>query len=82
MEIILYLEGHCIETAANKKYEKLARDLLKKDDKEREDKLDFLKEFLENGNFTELRSAGFNGSEEMKVRVIKENSNFTVKRME
>ncbi len=78
MEIKLNLEGHCIETSAKEKYEKLAEELIKEPDKEREKKLRFLKNFLENADFSDLRKSGFDGSEDMTVRVTKLNDEFVV----
>lgn len=79
MEIILHLEGNCIETEVEKKYKDLAESLLKEEDEEKEKKLDFVKEFLENSDFNKLRSAGFDGNEEMFVKITKKDDDFIVK---
>ncbi len=81
MEIILHLKGHCIETAAKKRYEELVKELLKEDDESKERELEFLLEFLKNANFSELRKMGFDGSEEMFVKVKKVGNEFRVERV-
>lgn len=79
MEVELRLkDGHCIETVADEKYEELARELIRGEDEVKGEKLDFLKDFLESADFSELRAAGFDGSEEMLVRVCREGSGFSV----
>ncbi len=82
MEVIFRLEDHCIETEVEDEYEKLAKSLLKEENKKKEKKLEFLKEFLKNSDFNELRKAGFDGSEEMLVRVRTENGDFVVERVD
>ncbi len=81
MEITLHLKGYCIETAAKRRYEELVRELLKEDDKKKEEELEFLIEFLKNANFGELRKMGFDGSEEMFVKVKKVGNEFRVERV-
>ncbi len=78
MEVVLHLKGHCIETAAKKRYEELVSELLKRDDEEKERELEFLLEFLKKANFSELRKMGFDGSREMLVRVKKAGDAFVV----
>lgn len=80
MEIKLKLEDHCIETAAEEKYEELAEELIKEPDEEKEEKLRFLKDFLEGADFADLRKSGFDGSEEMRVSVTREDDEFVVER--
>ncbi len=77
-EITLHLSGHCIETAAKKRYELLVRELLKRDDEEKEKELEFILDFLKKAKFSELRKQGFDGSREMRVRVRKVNGDFEV----
>jgi hypothetical protein len=83
MEIILHLSGHCIETAAKRRYEKLVQELLREENEERERELEaeleLLLDFLKNADFSELRKSGFDGSREMRVRVKKEDERFVVK---
>lgn len=80
MEVTLHLSGHCIETAAKKRYEKLVKDLLNAEveDEGKEKELEFLLEFLKKANFSELRTRGFDGSKEMRVRVKKKGNDFLV----
>lgn len=80
MEITLELTDKCIETAAEKEHDRLAKDLLEEKNQAKEKKLEFLREFLEKADFNDLRKAGFDGSEEMTVRVIEENGEFLVKK--
>lgn len=79
MEVRLKLEDHCIETSAKEEYEKLAEELIKEPDEEKEEKLKFLKDFLENADFPDLRKSGFDGNEQMTVSVTKQNDDFVVK---
>lgn len=81
MELTFHLDGECIETVAENEYEELAKSLLEKDDREKEEKLEFLRKFLKNSDFNELRSDGFDGSEEMVVKVTKEDKRFRVERV-
>lgn len=82
MEVKLNLsEGHCIETAANEKYEEFARRLIKEKDEEMEKKLSFLKDFLESADFQELRADGFDGSEEVVIRLRRKDSGFSVEKV-
>jgi len=82
MEIVLHLSGHCIETAARRRYEKLVQELLKEHDVEKERRLEgeleLLLDFLKKANFSDLRKRGFDGSREMLVRVKKDRENFLV----
>ncbi len=80
MEVVLHLAGHCIETAAKKRYERLVQELLRaeSEDENRERELEFLLEFLKKANFNELRKQGFDGSREMQVRVKRKGDNFVV----
>ncbi|WP_202319250.1 hypothetical protein [Archaeoglobus neptunius] len=80
MEIVIHLKGHCIETEAKKRYERLVRNLLREEDKtgEMERELDFLLEFLKKANFQELRKRGFDGSREIRVRVKRSGDDFIV----
>lgn len=80
MEIILHLSGHCIETAAKRRYEKIILELLNAEveDKEKEKELEMLTEFLKVADFTELRRSGFDGRREMKVRIRRAENNFLV----
>lgn len=82
MEIILHLSGHCIETAAKKRYERLVQELLNEEDEEREKilekELDLLLNFLRKADFSELRRRGFDGSREMQVRIKKVGEDFVV----
>ncbi|MDI9643437.1 MAG: hypothetical protein QXQ38_07500 [Archaeoglobaceae archaeon] len=79
--IILHISGHCIETSAKKKYEELLSYLLRHEDEEKERELEFLIEFLKTSDFSELRRKGFDGREEMTVRVKKEKGKFVVERL-
>lgn len=81
VEIRLSLKNECIETVAEKKYEELAKELLKGGNEEKEKKLEFLKDFLESADFNELRSSGLDGSQEMDVTVSKEGSGFSVRKI-
>jgi len=80
MEIILHLSGHCIETAAKRRYEKIILELLNAEveDKEKEKELEMLTEFLKVADFTELRRSGFDGRREMKVRIRRAENKFLV----
>lgn len=82
MEIALHLAGHCIETAAKRRYEKLVQDLLKEEDEEKErrmeEELELLLDFLKKADFSELRRRGFDGSREMRVRIKREGESFLV----
>ncbi len=78
MEITLHLSGHCIETAAKRRYEALVQELLRRDDETKEKELEFLLDFLKNANFSELRKQGFDGSREMTVRIRRVNGDFEV----
>lgn len=82
MEVILHLSGHCIETAAKKRYERLVQELLREEDEEKEKKmemeLELLLDFLKKANFSELRKRGFDGSREVRVRVKREGGDFAV----
>lgn len=78
LEILLKLKDECIETTAEEEYERLAKDLIERGDETKEKKLEFLRDFLENAIFSKLRKAGFDGSEEMTVRVLKEDGEFSV----
>ncbi len=82
MEVVLHLAGHCIETAAKKRYERLVQELLKEGNGEKEkrmeEELELLLEFLKKANFGELRRRGFDGSREMRVRVKKVGGEFVV----
>lgn len=79
--IVLHISGHCIETSAKKKYEELLAYLLKHEDEEKEQELEFLVEFLKTANFSELRRKGFDGREEITVRVKKEKGEFIIERL-
>ncbi len=81
MEIVFHLKDHCIETEVKERYDELVKELLSEEDEEKEEKLEFVREFLEKSDFNELRSSGFDGSEEMFVKVKKENNDFSVKRV-
>lgn len=81
MEIELSLRGECIETVAEKRYEELAKELLEGENEKKEKKLKFLRNFLENAKFNELRSSGFDGNQEMDVVVSGKGSDFSVKRI-
>lgn len=82
MEVVLHIAGHCIETSAKKRYERLVQELLKEEDEEREkileEELELLLDFLKKANFSELRRRGFDGSREMRVRVKKVGEEFVV----
>ncbi len=78
MEVVLHLSGHCIETAAKKRYERLVQELLRRDNESMERELEFLLEFLKRANFNDLRKQGFDGSREMMVKVKKRDGNFVV----
>ncbi|WP_245604028.1 hypothetical protein [Geoglobus ahangari] len=78
MEVVLELDGVCIETAARREYEKLVRYLLNHDDEEKYAKLEFLVEFLERADFHRLRSSGFDGSRRTRVRVSRKDGEFLV----
>ncbi len=82
MEITLHLKGHCIETAARKRYEQLVRELLKEDDERKEKELELLVEFLNTANFSELRRSGFDGSKDVVVRVRKSCEGFVVEEIQ
>ncbi len=77
----MHLKGHCIETAAKKRYEQLVKELLNEENEEKEKELEFLLEFLKKANFSELRKAGFDGSEEMFVRIAKSGNKFIVEKI-
>jgi len=79
--IVLHLSGHCIETAAKRRYEELLSYLLKHEDEEKERELEFLVEFLRFADFSELRRMGFDGSEEITVTVKKKGERFVVERL-
>ena len=82
MVLILNLEkGHCIETAARRKYEQLVNELLKEDNEENEKLLKLLIEFLNKADFKKLRLIGFDGSKEMKVVVKKVDNDFIVEEL-
>ncbi len=78
MDLILHLNGYCIETAARKKYEELVRDLLKEENAEKEKQLELLIEFLKRADFSKLRNMGFDGSRSMKVVIRKVGNEFSV----
>lgn len=79
--IVLHISGHCIESAAKKKYEELVSYLLENEDEEKERELEFLLDFLKNADFSRLRKIGFDGKEEMIVFVRKEGTKFVVERL-
>ncbi|MEM0351055.1 MAG: hypothetical protein QXR27_05110 [Archaeoglobaceae archaeon] len=79
--IILHISGHCIEKAARKKYEELVMELLREENRKKEEELEFLLEFLKRANFSELRRRGFDGREEMFVMVKKEGNEFVVEKI-
>ncbi|KXA89941.1 hypothetical protein AKJ40_02225 [candidate division MSBL1 archaeon SCGC-AAA259M10] len=81
MEIRLCLKDKCIETVAEEKYEELAKELLKGENEEKEKKLEFLKDFLENADFNELRSSGYDGGQEMEVVISNKGSGFSVRKI-
>jgi len=81
MDIVLHLNGHCIETAAKRKYEELVSELLKEDNPEKEKQLELLVEFLEKADFRELRKKGFDGSKKMKVVIRKVGEEFIVEEL-
>jgi len=82
MEVVLHLAGHCIETAAKRRYERLVQELLKEEDEEKEkrmeEELELLLDFLKKADFSELRRRGFDGSREMRVRVKRDGERFLV----
>ena len=78
MEIVLELNGICIETAAKKKYEELVRELIKKDDEKLENELQTLIDFLKSADFAKLRAAGFDGREYLKVKIVKKERGFEI----
>ncbi len=78
MDVILHLDGYCVETAAKKKYDEIVRKLLKEDDEELERQLELLIEFLKKADFGKLRSMGFDGSKRISVRVRKVDDEFLV----
>ena len=69
VEIILTLDGECIESAAKRRYRELLEYLLKHDDREKEKELEAITTFLSNANFQKLRSDGLDGRSKRKVRV-------------
>lgn len=74
MKIILNLEeGKNIKEAAEAKYEKMKR----KNDEE-EEKINFLKKFLEEANFQELERLGMNGKKDEEILVREENEDFVI----
>ena len=79
--IVLHLAGHCIETAARRRHEELVSYLLRHEDQEKERELDFLVEFLDKADFSELRRKGFDGREEMMVIIKKEGKKFVVEKL-
>jgi len=79
--IVLHLAGHCIETAAKRRYEELVSYLLRHEDEEKERELEFLVEFLDKADFSELRRRGFDGREEMLVGIKKEGEKFVVEEL-
>lgn len=79
MELELILKGHCIETAAKRRYEQIVAALLERDDEKLERELEFLLDFLKHADFSDLRKKGFDGSREMRVRVKKKDKEFIVK---
>ena len=78
MEIELFLNGHCIETAAKRRYEQIVTELLKGDDEKLEKELEFILEFLKKADFRELRRKGFDGSRKIWVRIKKKGEKFVV----
>jgi len=78
VDVVLELKGHCIETAAKKRYEKLVSELLKSENPEKEKELELLVEFLKNADFKVLRSRGFDGSRRISVRIRKVDGDFVV----
>lgn len=82
MKVQLHLKDQCIESKAEERYEELVKELLKEEDERKAEKLEFLKSFLENADFSRLRGSGFDGSEEMTVEVSKGKSGFSVSRVE
>lgn len=79
--LILQLNGHCIETSAKRKYEELLSYLLTQEDEEKERELEFLVEFLETVDFSELRRRGFDSREKIKVVIKKEGEKFVVEKL-
>ena len=78
MEIIIELNGYCIETAVKKRYEYLVSRLLKMNDENLEQELEFLLEFLKKSDFSKLRMMGFDGRKKMKVKIFKKSEGFEV----
>ncbi len=78
MEVVLELDGVCIETAAKREYEKLVKHLLNHDDREKYAELEFLVEFLESMDFNRLRSSGFDGRKRTKVKISKRSGGFVI----
>ncbi len=79
-EVMLDLSGNCIEEAAENKRRQIEDELESGDNEKRKKQLEILDGFLESANFKELRRLGFNGEKNMKVRVWKEDDEFTVVR--
>ncbi|MEM1578409.1 MAG: hypothetical protein QXN34_05055 [Archaeoglobaceae archaeon] len=79
--MILYIFGHCIESAVKRRYEQLVFELLREENEEKEKELQFLLEFMKKADFAKLRSQGFDGSTEMFVEIKKEGDEFVVKRL-
>jgi len=81
MVVEFVLNGHCIETAARKRYEQIVLELLKRDDEMLERELEFITEFLKKADFGELRRMGFDGSRKIRVRVKKVDGKFIVEEL-
>lgn len=78
VEVHLVIEGHCIETEAKRVFNQLVNYLLKKDDPQKEEQLELLRNFLETANFSELRKQGLDGKERRHVVLKWKNSGIEV----
>ena len=74
VSVVLHIKGHCIETAAKRKYNELVNALIKEDDAGKEEQLNVLLNFLKNADFKKLRKMGYDGSKELFVRVFEDGS--------
>lgn len=78
MKILLNLDGNSIKNAAEKKKENLYEELREEDRAEINEKIEFIEDFIEKANFTELEKLGFDGSKKMEVKVVKKGDSFKI----
>ena len=68
----LEIKNHCVQTAARKEYGRLMETYFNTDDPEGmlEEKIELLREFIENSDFPKLRSSDSRLSGEVEAKVL------------